>query len=254
MHECFCFGPAIMLSTAGTKKNKATQVSRHGMPWRSRSIFCFGSAIMLSTVGTKQKCSSPRRKMPPGRIWILCLRLTQAKNHRAQPMVDFVLAAGGGKHKMLGQACQHSFAAFLFRAGNHVVNSGHETKMFEPSQKNATRQDLDFVLAADGGKRKIIVPSQWFVLAAGGGKHKMLGQACQHSFAWQNETRVFRDRPLSKHFVLAAVGRKHKIHHWLGTMIFRLPPPAASTNSKSCLAAFFCEGSKFFVSCPLLTT
>jgi hypothetical protein len=59
---------------------------------------------------------------------------------------------------------------------------------------------------------------------------------------------------LPKHFVLAAARRKHKIYHWLGTMIFRLPPSAASTKSKSCLEAFFCEGSNIFVSCPLFTT
>jgi hypothetical protein len=29
---------------------------------------------------------------------------------------------------------------------------------------------------------------------------------------------------------------------------------AASTKSKSCLEAFFCEGSNIFVSCPLFTT
>ena len=56
---------------------------------------------------------------------------------------------------------------FLFRVRNHVVNSGHETKMFEPSQKNASRQDLDFVLAADSSE-KSSCPANGRFCACGG--------------------------------------------------------------------------------------
>jgi hypothetical protein len=129
------------------------------------------------------------------------------------PSQWFVLAAGGGKHKMLGQACQHSFAAFLFRAGNHVVNSGHETKNFEPSQKNAARQDLEFVLAAGGGKRKIIVPSQWWIL-------------CLRPTA--ASTKCF-DRGLSRKTLVSFCQAKECWHAC--PSILCLPPPAASTKS-----------------------